>query len=390
MPISDKGYIRPTYEDLLEQRITLAEELFGEDIDTSDASALGKFIRLSVQDLSDAYEAQEILYYGRFPNTATGQNLDRLLPFAGITRNPPTRAEHEIKFTGTANHEIELGFLVGTAGSETFYLVNPVTLDESGVGTGIVQCTELGTVGNVNLGAITEIINPDVDVLSIQHISIETVAEDEETDADLRKRFAVAVEGSGSGTASAIRGAVMRVNGVKSCIIIANTGSDADSEGRPPQSFEVYVDAPETADQAVGEAIFSRKPLGIKAVGDTTVTVLDITSQEQSISFSHVAEVVLRIKLTVAKDTHFELDGVEQIKTALISYIESLGAGEDVIFTRLYKSIFGVAGVVDVSELSISKDGGGYLTGNVSISSAQVATLKAENIAIEVTAYEDA
>lgn len=389
MPINEQGYIRLTYDELLADRITLAQELFGEDIDTSDASALGKFIRLSVQDLADAYEAQEILYYGRFPNTATGQNLDRLLPFAGITRNPPTRAEHEIQFTGTANHEIPVGFLVGTTGDETFYLVNPVTLDESGVGTGIVQCTELGSIGNVKLGAITEITNPDVNVLAIKHTDIITVAEDEETDVDLRKRFAIAVEGSGSGTAAAIRGAVMRVNGVKSCLIVVNKESVADAEGRPPQSFEVYVHAPETANQGVGEAIFSRKPLGIKAVGDTTVTVLDITNQEQTVSFSHVSEVVLHIKMTVQKDTHWEMDGEEQIKTALVGYVESLGAGEDVIFTRLYKSIFGVAGVVDVSELSISKDGADYQSGNIAISNAQVATLSADNITVEVNAYAD-
>jgi uncharacterized phage protein gp47/JayE len=389
MPINERGYIRPTYDDLLAGRITLARELFGEDIDTSDASALGKFIRLSVQDLADAYEVQEILYYGRFPNTATGQNLDRLLPFAGITRNPPTRAEHEIQFTGTANHEVPVGFLVGTTGAETFYLVNPVTLDETGVGIGIVQCTELGTGGNVRLGDITEIINPDVDVLGITHTDIITVAEDEETDVELRKRFAVAVEGSGSGTAAAIRGAVMRVNGVKSCLIIANTQSVEDEEGRPPNSFEVYVHAPESANLEIGEAIFSRKPLGIKAVGDTTVTVLDITGQEQSVSFSHVAEVEVGIKLTVQKDSHWELSGEAQIKTALMNYIESLGAGEDVIYTGLYKHIFGVAGVKDVTALTISADGSGYSVGNITISSAQVATLSADNIAIEVTDYAD-
>ena len=96
MAVNEKGYIRPTYDELLEARIAQAQELFGDDIDTSDASPPGKFIRLAVQDLADAYEAQEIIYYARFPNTATGQNLDRLMPFAGISRNPATRASHTV------------------------------------------------------------------------------------------------------------------------------------------------------------------------------------------------------------------------------------------------------------------------------------------------------
>lgn len=389
MPISDQGYIRPTYDDLLADRITLAQELFGEDIDTSDASALGKFIRLAVQDLADAYEVQEIIYYSRFPNTASGHSLDRLMPFAQITRNPATRAEHQIKFTGTANHEIEVGFLVGTTGDETFYLVNPVTLDESGIGTGIVQCTELGTVGNVRLGAITEIINPDVDVLSIEHTDIITLGEEEESDVDLRKRFSVTLAGAGSATAAAIRGAVMRVNGVKSCIIVENKNSTTDSDGRPPNSFEVYVYAPEMLDQQIGEAIFSKKPLGIMAHGDTAVTVLDMTGKEQTVNFSHVSEITLYVKVEVAKDSHFELDGVEQIKTALVTYVENLGSGEDVIFTRLYKSIFGVTGVMDVTNLSISTNGTNYSSSNITVGPNEVATLSATNIAVEVSTYAD-
>jgi len=389
MAVNEKGYIRPSYDELLESRILQAQELFGENIDTSNSSPLGKFIRLAVQDLADAYEAQEIIYYARFPNTATGHNLDRLMPFAQITRNPPTRAEHEIKFTGTANHEIEVGFLVGTTGDETFYLVNPVTLDESGVGTGIVQCTELGTSGNVQLGKITEIINPDADVLAIQHTDIITLAEDEESDAELRKRFSVTLAGAGSGTAAAIRGAVMRVGGVKSCLIVENKEATTDADGRPPNSFEVYVYAPDTLNQEIGEAIFSKKPLGIKSHGDIAVTVLDVTGKEQTVNFSHVAEIGLHIKVVVEKDTHFELDGEEQIKTALVSYVENLGSGEDVIFTRLYKCIFGVAGVKDVSELSISNDGASYASTNIIIGPDEVATLSAADIEIEVTTYAD-
>ena len=389
MAVNEQGYIRPGYDDILKDRITLAQELFGEDIDTSNASPLGKFIRLSVQDLADAYEAQEIIYYSRFPRTATGQSLDRLMPFAGITRNAATRAEHEVKFTGKAEYEIPVGFLVGTTGDEQFYLINSVTLDENGVGTGVVQCTELGEVGNVQLGAITEIINPDANVASIEHTNIELLGQEEETDAELRERFSTAIEGSGSATMSAIRGAVMRVNGVNGCLIIENAESTEDAEGRPPHSFEVYVHAPSTLDQEIAEAIFDKKPIGIKSVGDVSVEVDDVTGGKQTVKFSHVAETALHIRATVATDSYFQLDGVERIKTALIGYVDSLNNGDDVIYTALYKYIFGVAGVVDVVSLSVSTDGATYTTANVSFSAAQVANLSAENIDIEVTAYVD-
>lgn len=389
MPISEQGYIRPTYEDILADRIALAQELFGKDIDTSNTSALGKFIRLSVQDLADAYEEQEIIYYSRFPNTATGQSLDRLMPFAGITRNAPTRAEHEIKFTGTPNYEVPTGFLVGTTKEETFYLVNPVTLDETGTGTGIVQCTELGTIGNVQLGAITEIINPSVDVLSIEHTAIETLGKETETDKELRERFAIAIAGTGSGTPTAIRGAIMRINGVSGCLVVANDTNTTDSAGRPAHSFEVYVYAPETLDQEIAETIFSKKPLGIQCIGDVSVAVQGVFGTTQTIQFSRVEETAMYVKATIAVDEDFELDGVEQIKAAIIEQINKLFVGDDVIFTSLYKQIFSVAGVKDVTYLGLSDDGTSYGSTNITMDESSIARISDANIEIEVTDYED-
>lgn len=387
--INETGYLRPSYDELLEARIEQAKELFGDDIDTSNSSPLGKFIRLAVQDLTDAYEAQELTYYSAFPHTATGQSLDRLLPFAGITRNQATRAEHKITFTGTAEYEIPVGFLVGTKDGITFYLVNSVTIGSSGTADGIVQCTELGTVGNVKLGAITEIINPDASVSGISHTDIELLAVNEETDRDLRERFDSAIGGSGSGTATAIRGAVMRVNGVNSCVVVENDTNTTDSGGRPAHSFEVYVYAPTTVDQEIAEAIFSKKPLGITSYGTTSKSVTDISGNAKTIKFSHVTTISVYIKVKVATNTEFELNGQEQIKTALISHINSLKAGEDVIYTELYRYLYGVAGVKDVTALSLSTNGTTYIQANITVDQDEVATLSASNVTIEVSTYED-
>lgn len=388
MPINEQGYLRPTYDEILEDRIALAQELFGQDIDTTDASALGKFIRLSVQDLADAYEAQEIIYYSRFPHTATGQSLDRLMPFAGITRNAATPAEHEIKFTGTAGYEIPVGFLVGTTGDEEFYLVNAVVLDENGVGNGIVQCTEAGEIGNVALGTITEIVNPGVDVSAIEHVKVEILGKATESDADLRKRFELAIQGTGSGTPTAIRGTIMRINGVTGCLVVENNTSET-VDGRPPHSFEVFVYAPDTLDQEIAQAIFSKKPLGIQVVGDVSVEIQDVAGNPQIIKFSRVSETVVYIKITIATDGDFELDGADQIKAALAEYINNLSTGEDVVFTSLYKYIFGIAGVRDVTSLGISTDGATYNATNVTMDVSHVARISTANIEVEVMSYED-
>lgn len=389
MALDEKGFLRPTYDDILQSRIVQAKELFGEDIDTSEHTALGKFIRLSVYDLAKAWESLELCYYARFPNTATGASLDRLCPFAGISRNPATYAEHTVAFTGEADFNIPVGFLVGSATGVQFYVVNGITLDENGAGSGVVACTEAGEIGNVPLGAITEIVNPDASVFSVKHTDITLLGEDLESDVDLRERFTLAISGSGSSSAESIRGQIMRITGVKNCIVVENAEAVEDADGRPPHSFECFVTAPENTDAEIAQAIFEKKPLGIKAYGSTTVAVTASNGKEVEISFSHTEEIQIHIKMSIAKDERFVEDGANLIKTALIEYIDNLGIGVDVVYTALFAKIHGIEGVRETKALTISSDGSTFGTSNISISAAQTAVVSAENITIEVSDYGD-
>ena len=104
MGLTDKGYIRRTYDDILKDKIERAKELFGENIDTSDLSVLGKFLRINAYDQAMAEEEIEAVYYARFPNTASGQSLDRLAAFVGISRNPATPAVYSVRVHGDAEY----------------------------------------------------------------------------------------------------------------------------------------------------------------------------------------------------------------------------------------------------------------------------------------------
>ena len=93
MPLTSKGFERLTYDEIVNKKIQKAKELFGEDIDTSELTPLGKFIRINAFDLAEAEEEAEYIYYSIFPNTASGVSLDRLCTFVGISRNPATSAK---------------------------------------------------------------------------------------------------------------------------------------------------------------------------------------------------------------------------------------------------------------------------------------------------------
>lgn len=384
MALTAEGYARPTFDELLASQIERAKTLFGNDIETSEQTPLGKFIRLNVYDIAELYEHNEKVYYSRFPNTAEGHSLDRLMPFAAITRNPPTPARHIVTIAGIPGTLVEIGFLVDTDEDIAFYLVNQVTIGDDGTVDGLFEAEVAGLTGNVALGDIVNVVNPTFGVESILHKQIDTIARDVESDVELRERFDLAIAGAGSGTTNSIRGEIMRIQNVYGCIIEENDSEEVDEDGRPPHTFQCYVLADESLNQEIAEAIFRKKPIGIKSYGDVEMTVRDNGGFDHSVYFSKTTEQVVSIKLRIVVNNLFEEAGSAQIVDNLVEKINKLSNGESVILSALYSEIHKVEGVVDVKSLLLSVDGGEYLARNVVCEPDQAARTSQSAIEVEV------
>ncbi len=389
MPVlTDKGFQRPLYAELVAQQESRAKVLFGDDIDTDEKTPLGKFIRLGTQDIAEAYEELENVYNSIFPDTARTQSLDRLAVKAGVFRDPASSAEHQIELSGTPGYTIPAGFLVSGNGIE-FHTEQMVTLGPDGKAETIVYASEAGESGNVPVGSVTEIVNPDSEVNGVRDVALVQKGQDEETDPELRDRYHKALLGMGSTTANAIRAAVLRIIGVRSCTVIENANETVDKDGRPPGSFECIVFAPDNLNDEIAKAIFNAKPCGIKAYGKTEVQIKDDSGFQQQICFTHVTDKAIYVKVAVLTDDSFPADGADRIKSALSASIAALGNGDDVILARLYAPVTAVPGVRDVTLLQLSSDGTAYASANIACTPMQAAVLPKENITVGVNAYAD-
>ena len=385
MGLTAKGYQRRTYDEILRDKERRAKELLGEDIDTSDQSALGKYLRINAYDQAMAEEEIEQVYYARFPNTATGQSLDRLMVFAGISRNPASAAEYRVKVTGTAEHVIPAGFLVATDTEITYWTIQEYTIGEDGTCLVDVCCMETGTIGNLKSPAdINRIVNPDVGVEAVVGVELIKAGIDTESDTDLRKRFVAAVAGAGSCNENAIRAAILRVPTVQYAAVISNNTGETDADGRPPHSFECYVLGGDDYEQEIAQAIFDKRPVGIQTVGDKTVKIIDISGTERTVNYSPAQKVYVTVRATIKKTLNFASDGVEQVKAAVTAYINGLGIGNSLVLSTIYGHIYGVAGVAEVTTLELSTDGGSsYSIGNVSVNEYGIAICA--DVLVEVT-----
>lgn len=366
MALTETGFKRRTFAEILDDKIEKCKELFGDDINTEENTPLGKFIRINAYDQSITEEEAEKIYYSIFPNTAVGTSLDRLCVFAGISRNPATASRYVVKATGTENTVIPQGFLVSTESGVEFATIQDYTIGSDGTVDMTVECTQSGDIGNVNFAEINLIVNPVADVEKAVGVSLITKGDEAESDYELRQRFSSAKEGLGLCNEVSIRAAVMRIPTVKSAGIIVNETDQTDSKGLPPRSFECYVYGGENYEDEIANAIYEKKPLGIKTHGTITKSVTDIGGHTHTIKFSHTTTKTVYVQIVLTTSSEFEgTNGYSEIKDNVENYIDSLGVGKSVYLSSLYGQIHQVTGITEVKELKLSTDGVTYSSSNI-------------------------
>lgn len=366
MGLSEKGYRRRTYDEILESKIALAKELFGEEINTNGNTVLGKYIRINAYDQYAVEELAEKIYYSAFPQTATGQSLDRLGWSLGMSRNAAIPAQYAVKVTGTAGTTVEVGFLVGTETELNFYNVSDQVIGEDGTCEIIVECVEAGTIGNVSPSSIDRVVNPNAEIESIIGVEILLAGEEGESDYAFRKRYEQVREGKGSCTAASIISALTNIPTVNGAHIIANESSTDYSGNIPPKTIAVFVDGGNNYHQEIAEAIFDKKPIGVGTYGDQTVSVGYGMLTDYPINFSHAVAVNVYVKLTITTSTEFELNGNNDLSAKIQESINSLGIGESLITTTLYSQIYAVNGVTS-AVVEVSTDGINYSAANIDV-----------------------
>lgn len=364
--LSEKGYQRPTYDEIVSNVEQVAKELFGEDMETGEQSILGKIIRIMAHVSGKQWEDAEHIYYSRFPNAATGISLDKLCPFVGITRNPSTYAEYMVKIHGEAGTEVEEIILCGNDSEIVFHNITPFVIGDDGTAEIEVECETVGKTGN-NI-TITDIVNPIAGVDKVSNCIQIKAAEDIETDYNLRRKFEKATQGAGGSNINAVRAAILKVSTVKSVSVIENTKDVPDVENRPPHSFECYIYGGKGHEQEIAKAIFEKKPLGIQSIGVEEETIIDTTGNEQLIKFTFAEDISVLVKIKIRTDNNYPDNGEVQIVKNISEYINNLGLGRPLILSSLYGHIHNVQGVTEVVELKLSTDNGiTYIADNITV-----------------------
>lgn len=377
------GFVSETVDTLK----TAIEDQQRADIDPSlnqtATSVLGQLNGIYSGKLAEAWEALQALYSAFDPDAATDAALERVAAITGSVRKAATKST----LTATVNLDAGATLAIGAAtasdvGNPSARFVNTTSATNGGGSPANFQiqmeAEETGPV-TVNVGQLTVIETPVSGWNSISNdtapsVTDGTLGTDLETDAAFRVRREDELRQSGAGTVEAIRADVLpNVDGVTAALVIENSSSVTDGAGRPPKSFETVVVG--GTDDDVAQQIWESKPAGIETYGGTSGNATDSQGVTQVMNFSRptVQTVYLEVDVTIDPSA-WPVDGPAQVAAALASFAAlNLSIGDDVILSALVPTIFGISGVLDVTEIRAGFTASPVGTSNIAISETEFA-----------------
>ena len=388
--ITPKGYRRKTYQEFLDELNSLAQTMFGEDIDLSPDNPLGKVIQILAWYGSQGEEINESIFLNQYVIYAEGKALDNAVKNIGINRKaaqPSSITEKDqVIIEGTPGKVIRKGYVVGTKKHIIFNSQEAAEIGEDGKATITVVSQQVGKEANVGPGEINVIVNPETGISKVYNLVAAEGGTDTETDEELRARYFRSLSIGGNATRESIEAALLNQEDIIDAKVLENTTME-EKDGIPPKSIAPLVYGGN--DQKIAEIIMKSKAAGIRSYGTTEIQVLDSQQMEHTIGFTKPVETPIYVKIRIERDTGY--DGDTQVKTAAIKYIGGIDAdqthykglqlGEAVIHSKLLAAIACSNKIKDI-QVEISTEDDNYIEGNIPISKDHIAITDPEKVVI--------
>lgn len=380
MPLPVTGYVAPRLNALiLAARQAIRNEL-GATLQL-ESSAIGAIIDTCMARLDELAEAAQDLFDSFDERAATGIYLDNLCSLVGVTRIEATTSEVDLTLgtTGGAPVVVPAGSSVADAGGVEWLLQAAVTIPAFGSISGTFSPAVTGpiaaAIGALDVPGTGTIKTPVAGWDTVTQAAAATPGRDRETDAALRLRRRQSLAITGAANTESIRAALLASDYVGAAKVVDNkTGTPIVVGGvtLPAHSYlAVVVPDPTTvaARQEIGEIIWQRAPAGIQSTDATgvlttyPVSVTDEGGATQIIYFSAGASQLcpVAIELTVDVTAYGNVPGAggagdTAVKTAVINAIAQTQVaviGEDPTLLAIYQWVGAVAGVLDITTLTI-------------------------------------
>lgn len=330
--ISATGLSIPTYQDIVDQLVADAQNIFGTDIYLGNDSQDYQWISAFASMIYDSFLTSQAVYNSRGPATALGSGLDVIVGINGIQRLAAVYSTCPVVIAGTTGTTISNG-VVGDVNGNDWSLPSPTIIGLSGTITVTATCQTNGAIV-ASIGDINTITTPTLGWASVTNAVSAAVGSPVETDSALRSRQAISTAQPSRTVLEGVEGSLAALSDVTRFAVYENDTNSSDSNGLPPHSITAVVEGGESQD--IGNAIFARKGPGCGTNGSTAVQVTDVYGQAFTMHYDVLGYVDTDVAITVKKLNGYTSDTTSAILQAVASYENSIGIGTAIYISSLW------------------------------------------------------
>ena len=399
--VTDSGFKRKDFAQLVTELEDRAREVFGDDINLGRTFE-GFWIRLYAFGLAAVWKIIEGVFFALFPSSANGINLQRVLGLGGAKLKSAARSLVILSVAGTNDSVVSgsdtTGDLFQTAQGIKFQAIQNAVV-ANGVASFNARAVLAGISGNVASNSITQVVNPIAGIDSVNNDAVPfSAGADIEEDIDFRSRFFDGASGGGSSQPGIETLIEQDVEGVTNAVVVVNSSLSIDSNGIPAKAIELIVQGGE--DQKVAEAYFgliksAGIAAGIEPFGNTLVLVQDQKGNTFPIPITRPVQRDIFITVNVEKGANFNDSQVSDIETQLIAHVggddtregvttilAGLNPGEDVKEFRLNGALDDIPNIEDIPDIFFDFSGAPTNKDNLVIDLREKAVTRNANIVV--------
>lgn len=385
--IDATGMHIPTYTDIRDDLISKMKEIFGNDIYIDEDSQDYQQISIFAKKIFDTNALALLTYNNRTVNTAIGVGLDNLCAIAGIVRKAATYSTVQLTLTGAPTTVITSGKASDKDDEHIWNLPDSVVIPESGTITVEATCNDAGDI-TVSSNTITKIITPVFGWYSVVNNFNGSGGTNEETDAELRGRYALATAAPSETVFESIIASVSAVEGVKRIRAYENDTGTANSLGHPAHSITLVVEGGDDTD--VATEIYLKKTPGCYTNGTTSVDIVSLSGNTTKISFYRPTYKTVYVKVSLKKLSSYNDEYANNIKKAIVDYINNLEIAETVYRSVLWSIATGQMKSIQSPSFSVlnvqtSTDGASYTDTDISVLFNEASQIDLDKVTVEVS-----
>lgn len=333
------GIVIPDTTDLRHNVENMMYAIFGADLDVTPETPMGRLIEAITMLMVDTLgiNAQNANQYNIYQ--ATGSYLDGIGALFGVYRKAATHTRVKIQVEGTCE-TVPAGSLIETTAGDAFQVDEDITL-QNGIGIGYASAVESGPVP-CDYGTLTKISTA---VLGWESVSNNTASSpiygtDLETDDAFRLRI-IDARATGSASVQGIANAIYAADKeVSSCVVYENGyGQPIVKNGVTMKPHSIYVCAFGGSDEKIANAVFKTKTAGAGYTTDTPgagairkdiIVADEVSGVSYHVYIFRPAEITFKFTVSARKSSYMGLDMVNDIRTALITYVNEVGIGKTI------------------------------------------------------------